>query len=423
MFVGIILFGLYNGIVLLPVLLSIFARFVDIRAKHTFTPEDFKTFPLSFMTWSSKKTKKKVSPEKKGSVAVMGLSTRLPTVRTKDDFWALLKEGRNTVSEYPEDRYSRKEHFDGQFHPHRTVAGKIYVSRGSYLEGIAGFDYTFFGITPAEARMMDPQQRMLLQGAYEAIEDAGMTLDEVQQCSTGVYVGIMNQDYNSVTLGKDSLPHMNQFTATGNAYSMAANRISFSLNLSGPSMAVDTACSSSLTALNIACDHVQKGIVDVAIVGAANLILCPNTQAPICQANMLAADGKCKVFDEAADGYGRGEGVVVFVIKSSEFVHETDQPYCDIISWSINNDGKSAAPITAPSAESQKKLMRDVLQEACVDPRDVQYVEMHGTGTIIGDMVEVASVGGVYGTPRGPEDPVLVGKELLVASMMQSNEK
>ena len=237
-----------------------------------------------------------------------------------------------------------------------------------------------------------------------------MTIEELQQCTTGVYVGIMNQEYSSVAFGPDSLPNLDQFAATGNAFSITANRISFSFNLSGPSIAVDTACSSSLTALNIACDHIQKGAVDVAIVAAANVILDPVKQAPICRAGMLASDGQSKVFDERADGYGRGEAALVFILKGSDFVNSSDQPYSEIIAWGMNNDGQTAAPITAPSIEGQVRLMRNVLREANVSPSDVQYVEMHGTGTIIGDSVEVNSVGEVYGRMRISEDPVIVGK-------------
>ncbi len=205
-------------------------------------------------------------------------------------------------------RYARFQYFEDVYNPTRPLAGRQYVSKGSYLENIERFDNKFFGISSTEAKSMDPQQRMLLQGTFEAIEDAGMKLEELQCCSTGVYVGIMNLDYSSVVLRDDHILSIDQFASTGTAFSISANRISFALNLNGPSVATDTACSSSLTALSIACDHLQKKVVDIAIVAAANIILCPKKQVTICRANMLSPDGKCKVFDERADGYGRGEG-------------------------------------------------------------------------------------------------------------------
>ena len=409
MFLGIIIFGLYNGFVLLPVLMSIFSRYIDFETSNV--PHDIELIsPLqSIRGFLSKIFNKRGKPAQQFTISVLGMSTRFPMASNKEQFNRLLEQCSSTTTEYPEDRYARKRFFDDCFNPARPVSGKLYVSNGSYLENIDRFDHQFFGISATEAKSMDPQQRMLLEGVYEATEDAGMTIDELQQCTTGVYVGIMNLDYSSVVLRDDTILKIDQFASTGTAFSIAANRISFSLNLSGPSVAIDTACSSSLTALSVACDHLEKRVVDVAIVAAANLILCPRKQTTICRANMLAPDGKCKVFDEKADGYGRGEAIVAFILKSSDLVNAKDEPYAEIIGWGINNDGQSAAPITAPSAESQRELMVNVLQQANVNPKNIQFVEMHGTGTIIGDMVETKSVGEVYGKPRDQNNPIMIG--------------
>ena len=414
MFLGIIIFGLYNGFVLLPVLLSIFSRYV--RFQDNAIPTDTKLLsPLEGIRSIINRIfgKRGDQPEYQ-SISIIGMSTRFPIAGSKDRFHDLLETSGNTTTEYPEDRYARKKYFDDSFHPSRPVSGRVYVSNGSYLENIDKFDHQFFGISATEARSMDPQQRMLLQGVYEATEDAGITLDEIQQCTTGVYVGIMNLDYSSVVLRDDTLLKIDQFASTGTAFSIAANRISFSLNLTGPSVAIDTACSSSLTAMSVACDHLEKRIVDVAIVAAANLILCPRKQTTICRANMLAPDGKCKVFDERADGYGRGEAIIAFILKASDLVSARDKPYAEILGWGINNDGQSAAPITAPSADLQRDLMKNVLQQANINPSKLQFVEMHGTGTIIGDMVETKSVGEVYGKCREQSNPVMIGIELYI---------
>ena len=404
MSVGIIFFGLYNGLVLLPVLLSIFSKWLssDIKTKYL----DLGKIDMSRRC----KTKRKASNGESGTtVSILGMSTRFPLAENKKKLWELLDSGINTVSEYPKNRGTRYQLFEAAFNPSKGVPGKHYVLHGSYLEEIDGFDYRFFGISEAEATSMDPQQRMLLQGTYEAIEDAGMTIEELQQCCTGVYIGIMNLDFTVVNYGPTSQNQTDQFGATGSSMSISANRVSFAFNFSGPSIAFDTACSSSLTALAVACDHLEKGIIDVAIVGAANLILDQLKHSGICEANMLSTDGKCKSFDESADGYGRGEGVVVFILKGTNFVAKKDETYGEIISWAINNDGQTSAPMTAPSIIGQRTLMDDALQQCGIDPGDVQYVEMHGTGTYIGDVVETTSVGEVYGQSKSISNPVLIG--------------
>ena len=404
MFVGIILFGLYNGLVLLPVLLSIFSKWLSTAIKARYLDQGRRNVNMQC------RTKKGVTVgESRNTVSILGMSTRFPLAENKTKLWELLVNGIDTVSEYPRNRGTRHHLFESTFNPTKGVPGRHYVLLGSYLEEIDGFDYRFFGISEVEATSMDPQQRMLLQGTYEAIEDAGMTIEEMQQCCTGVYIGIMNLDFSSVNFGPSSQKQTDQFAATGSSMSIAANRISFAFNLSGPSIAFDTACSSSLTALAVACDHLEKGMIDVAIVGAANLILDPVKHSAICKANMLSTDGKCKSFDESADGYGRGEGVVVFILKGTNYVGNRSETYGEIVSWGINNDGQTSAPMTAPSVIGQRSLMHGALEEGGIDPGDVQYVEMHGTGTYIGDVVETTSVGEVYGQSRSTSDPILIG--------------
>ena len=413
MFLGIILFALFNGLALLPVLLSIFSKCINMRQISNLQRRRLPG-----------KRKKKIQPlggisssSKNEVISMLGMSTRVPSARNYNEFWEVLLDGKDTISEYPEQRKALHEQFDHFYNPSRPLSGRHYVSRGSYLDQIDAFDHIFFGISATEVKSMDPQQRMLLQGTYEAIEDAGMKLEELQQCCTGVFVGMMNLDFSSVFASSDEkLLSIDQFTITGKSLSIAANRISFALNLTGPSLVVDTACSSSVTALSIACDHLQRRVVDVAIVAAANLIFCPKNQVNICRANMLATDGKCKVFDERADGYGRGEAIVAFILKASDFVDGKFDPHGEILGWGINNDGQNAAPITAPSVEGQVEVMSNVLQQANVNLDDVQYLEMHGTGTVIGDLVETRSVGAVYGKSRAASTPLLIGNVALILS-------
>ena len=415
MFVGIITFALFNGLALLPVLLSIFSKCISMQVgiKLKIRPGILRSTARAERR-KIKPIKERAASKKNPGISILGMSTKVPTAKNYNELWDILINGKETISEYPEQRKFLSENFSYRFNPSRPVSGRHYVSKGSYLEQIDAFDHMFFGISATEAKSMDPQQRMLLQGAYEAIEDSGMKLEELQQCCTGVFVGMMNLDFGSVVLSSDEqLLDMDQFTVTGTSLSIAANRISFALNLTGPSLVVDTACSSSVTALSIACDQLQKRVVDVAIVAAANLILCPRKHMPICRANMLASDGKCKVFDERADGYGRGEAIMAVVLRASDLVNAKFDPHGEIVNWGINNDGQYAAPINAPSVEGQVDIMRNVLQQANVSSNDVQFIEMHGTGTVIGDMVETKSVGEVYGKAREAETPILIGKESL----------
>ena len=415
MFLGIVVFGLFNGMVVLPVLLSLFGRFTieeksapDLKYRYYFSLgwNGFKSFLRLLNLLPSRDGNESA----RQTISVVGISARVPTAKEKEQFWSMLESGKDTISDYPKDREARYKYFEHSYNPNRPISGRNYVTRGSYMEDIDLFDYKFFGISNSEARSMDPQQRMLLQGAFEAIEDAGMKLEDLQRRRTGVYVGIMNLDYSSVVLRDDMMLTIDQFASTGTAFSIAANRLSFALNLMGPSVAIDTACSSSLTALSVACDHLREGRCDVAIVSAANLILCSKKQMTICRANMLAPDGRCKVFDERADGYGRGEAALTVILKRNDVaIYSEDDIYADLVSWGCNNDGQTAAPMTAPSEIGQKTLLHDVLLRANVNPLDVQYVETHGTGTIIGDMVETKTVGEVYGKSRKPDEPLRIG--------------
>ena len=330
-------------------------------------------------------------------ISIVGISCRFPGASSKDQFWQFLEQGKSSNSAYPENRPEQHKMFFELYNPKRFVTGRHCAVNGSYLEQITRFDNRCFGISNQEARGMDPQQRILLQVVYEAIEDAGMRLEDIQKCRTGVFVGVMNLDYGALLTEKTNYPNIDQFSSTGSSMSILANRVSFCLNLTGPSLAVDTACSSSLTALKIAFDTLHNGGCEIAIVCAPNIVLNPATQMTSSIAGLLAPDGRCKSFDSSGDGYGRGEGFAAVILKlSSAALSDKDDPYCDIIACGMNNDGQNAIPITAPSAKMQAELSRIVLEQSGVNPEDVDYFEAHGTGTAIGDVIEVTSIADTY---------------------------
>ena len=340
---------------------------------------------------------------KRSAISIVGISCRFPGANNKTLFWNLLEQGRSSITDFPQNRKEEHEKFFRLYHHKRFVNGRHCAVRGSYLEDILSFDNTFFGISDQEARGMDPQQRMLLEVVYEAIEDAGMRLEDLQRCRTGVFLGVMNLEYSTLIVHPSNYNNIDQFSSTGITASILANRVSFCLNLTGPSIAVDTACSSSLTALKLACDHLVNGDCDIAIVCAPNIILSHAMQIVSSMAGLLAPDGRCKSFDASGDGYGRGEGFAAVVLKlSGAALNDKDDAYCEIIACGMNNDGHNAVPMTAPSAKTQAALFRMVLDQAGLNPEEVDYLEAHGTGTAIGDVIEVTSIGDVYtrGTTR-----------------------
>ncbi|PFX28735.1 uncharacterized protein LOC111325863 [Stylophora pistillata] len=334
---------------------------------------------------------------KRPAISIIGISCKFPGANSKELFWVLLEQGKSSIRAFPENRTQEHKAFYQLYNPNRFVNGRLCAIKGSYLEEISTFDNKFFGISNQEARTMDPQQRILLQVVYEAIEDAGMRLEDLQKCRTGVFVGVMNLEYSALVTDRSNLSNVDQYSSTGITASILANRVSFCLNLTGPSIAVDTACSSSLTALKLAYDSLHNDDCDIAIVCAPNVVLNHSMQIVSSMAGLLAPDGRCKSFDASGDGYGRGEGFAAVVLKlSRDALCDKDDVYCDIVACGMNNDGQNAVPITAPSAKMQAKLSRSVLEQSGVAAEDVDYFEAHGTGTAIGDVVEVNSIADTY---------------------------
>ena len=339
---------------------------------------------------------------KRPGISIVGISCRFPGASSKDQFWYFLEHGKSSNGPFPSNRTEQHITFHELYNPTRFVSGRLCAVNGSYLEEITHFDNSFFGISNQEARGMDPQQRILLQVVYEAIEDAGMRLEDLQKCRTGVFVGVMNLDYQALVTNKSNYSNIDQFSSTGGSMGILANRVSFCLNLTGPSLAVDTACSSSLTALKIACDSLHNEECEIAIVCAPNIVLNPAMQMVSSIAGLLAPDGRSKSFNASGDGYGRGEGFAAVILKlSNAALSDKDDQYCQIVACGMNSDGQYAVPITAPSAKMQAELSRRVLEQSGVNPEDVDYFEAHGTGTAIGDVVEANSIAETYTTGRG----------------------
>ena len=309
-----------------------------------------------------------------------------------------MKDGRDAISEEPTDRWSRDR------------AHEYSPRFGGFLDGVDRFDAPFFAITPREAESMDPQQRLLLEVAWEALENAGQAPDGLAGSQTGVFVGISSSDY-SLAQFRDSALNT-AYTGTGNAHSIAASRLSYFLDLRGPSLAVDTACSSSLTAVDTACQSLRAGRCQLALAGGVNMILSPELTATFTQAGMLAPDGRCKTFDAAADGYVRGEGCGVVILKRLQDALRDEDNVLAVIRGTATNQGGRSNGLTAPNGLAQQAVIRQALADARVGPYQIGYVEAHGTGTPLGDPIEFSALKTVLlETPASvtPVDPCFIG--------------
>ncbi|WP_440070761.1 type I polyketide synthase [Streptosporangium sp. OZ121] len=337
-------------------------------------------------------------------VAVIGIGCRLPgDVRSPDEFWDLLRAGRNTTRPLPAERWRRYENRS----PEYAAALRDAVRHGSFLSDIEGFDAEFFGLSPREAELMDPQQRIPMETAWEALEHAGLPPHELAGTDAGVFMGVCTADYGGRLL--EDLPQIEAWTGIGAATCAVANRISYSLDLRGPSMAIDTACSASLVALHLAAQSLRLGENDVALAGGVNLLVTPGQTLTLGTAGALAPDGRSKSFDASADGYGRGEGCGVVVLKRlSDARRDGDRVLALVVGSAVNQDGHTNG-IMAPCGQAQEHVMVRACRQAGVEPSTVDYIEAHGTGTRLGDPLEAGALSSVYGTGRPPGDPCLIG--------------
>lgn len=340
-------------------------------------------------------------------IAVIGVGCRLPGgVRDAADFWRLLHAGIDATSEVPPDRWDVDELYD----PDPEKPGKICSRRGGFLSGeVDRFDAAFFGISPREATTMDPQHRLLLEVAHEALDSANQLRDRLEENSTGVFIGMTNSDYSlllKMAAGDRPLDH---YFVTGTALNAAAGRISYLLGLRGPSVAIDSACSSSLVTVHLACNSLRSGECSMAVAGGVNLILTPDASAALSRTGLLAPDGRCKTFDASADGYTRSEGCGMVVLKRLDDAQRDGDPILAVIRGSaVNQDGPSSG-FTVPSGAAQRRLIRSALAAAKISPADIDYVEAHGTGTLLGDPIEVGALGEVLSSGRAADRPLLIG--------------
>jgi len=339
-------------------------------------------------------------------IAIVGLACRLPGAESPDAFWDLLASGRDAVGEVPPDRWDMDEIYD----PDPTVPGRISTRWGGCLPDVSGFDHDFFGISHHEATRMDPQQRLLLEVGWEALEDAGIVPERLRESRAGVFVGISTHDYARRYWADPTL--IDAYAGVGSALSVAANRLSYLLRLRGPSLAVDTACSSSLVAVHLACRSLACGESSTALAGGVNLVLSPELTINFSRAGVMAPDGRCKTFDAAADGYVRGDGAGMVVLRTlADARRDGDPVYAVIESTAVNHNGRTNG-LMAPSPRAQEQLLRDAHRAAGVSPADIQYVETHGTGTALGDAVEASALGAAFAGGRSARpgaEPVWIG--------------
>jgi phthiocerol/phenolphthiocerol synthesis type-I polyketide synthase B len=337
-------------------------------------------------------------------IAVIGLGCRFPgDIRGPESLWQFLSEGRSAVGEVPPDRWAAFD--DGSREGSAALAGT--TRWGSFLSDVDAFDAEFFEIMPREASRMDPQQRLLLEVTHEALEHAGIPADSLAETQTGVFAGACAGDY--AHLAATDLTQVDAWYGTGAALSIIANRVSYFFDLRGPSVTVDTACSSSLVAIHLACQSLRAGDSNLALAAGVNLLLSPAATRGFDQAEAMSKSGQCHAFDASADGFVRGEGCGVVVLKRlSDALRDGDRVLAVVRGSAVNQDGRSNG-LMAPNPAAQMAVLRAAYANAGVEPREVDYVEAHGTGTLLGDPIEARALGTVLGRGRPAEAPLLIG--------------
>jgi acyl transferase domain-containing protein/acyl carrier protein len=344
--------------------------------------------------------------QKTEPIAIVGMGCRFPGgVTDSESYWRLLCNGVDAVTEIPEDRWDVDAYYD----PDPNTPGKMYTRYGSFLEEVDKFDPVFFGISPREAENIDPQQRLLLEVSWEALEHAGIAPERLKGSQTGIFIGSCFDDYSRFSIHSGDPSRIDAYNSLGSARSIAAGRLSYLLDLQGPSIQLDTACSSSVLTVHLACQSLRSRECHLALAGGVNLMLSPEVMVGLCQLKALSMDGHCKTFDATADGYVRGEGCGVVVLKRlSDAIADGDNILALIRGSAVNHDGRSNG-LTAPNGLAQEALLCQALSNAKVNPSQIQYVEAHGTGTSLGDPIEVLALGKVLGKGRSSQEPLFIG--------------
>ncbi|MET9112459.1 type I polyketide synthase, partial [Streptomyces zhihengii] len=331
-------------------------------------------------------------------IAIVGMAGRFPGARSAEELWELLIDGRDGVTRVPA----------GRWDPDALTPGTVTTDQGGFLDDIDRFDAGFFSVPAREAENLDPQQRILLESAWHALEDGGIDPRSLRDSRTGVFVGVSYGDYARL-LAADGPDEVDAYYSTGTALNAAAGRIAYTLGLNGPAVAVDTACSSSLVALHLAVGSLRSGESEAVLAGGVNVMLDPASWAAVSQAHMLSPDGRCRTFSADANGFVRSEGCGVVVLKRlADARRDGDRVLAVIRGSAVNQDGASSG-LTVPSGRAQESMLRAALDQAGVDGADVSYLEAHGTGTALGDPVEVAAAWRVLGPGRKPGRPLHLG--------------
>ncbi len=339
-------------------------------------------------------------------IAIVGIGCRFPGgINNPESYWNFLRDGVDAIREIPPQRWDIDAYYDAN----PDIPGKMYTRYGGFLEDVDKFDPQFFGISPREATSMDPQQRLLLEVTWEALENAGLAPESLKNSQTGSFVGICFDDYSRLSFNSGDYSSIDAYSSLGNARSIAVGRLAYTMGWLGPTMQLDTACSSSLLGVHLACQSLRNRECNLAVAGGVNLILSPETSIALCKLTALATDGRCKTFDASANGYVRGEGCGIVVLKRlSEALAEGNRIYALIRGSAVNHDGHSNG-LTAPNGNAQEALIRQALNNARVEPSQIQYLEAHGTGTTLGDPIEVLALGKVLGEGRSQQQPLSIG--------------
>lgn len=337
-------------------------------------------------------------------IAVVGIGCRFPSAHGPDEFWRMLRDGTDAIGEVPRSRFDVAAHYA----PEKAKPGKMSSRWGGFLDDVDAFDASFFGIAPREANRMDPQQRLLLETAWEALEDAGIVPAALAGSATGVFMGQLAADYGDLLRAAGELDIYSTIGAA--ARGVLAGRLSYALDLRGPSVVLDTACSSSLMAVHMACQSLRTGESRLALAGGVNLVLTPECGIAYSQASMLAADGRCKFGDASADGFVRSEGIGVVVLRPlADALADGDRIRAVVLGSATGNDGQGSGYLITPAVAGQESVLLRAYRAAGVDQSTVDYVEAHGTGTSVGDRVEIAALAAVLGRDRPADRPLLLG--------------
>jgi myxalamid-type polyketide synthase MxaB len=339
-------------------------------------------------------------------IAIVGAGCRFPGGATDmDSYWRLLRDGVDAVREVPRTRWDVDAYYD----PDPTAPAKTATRHGAFLDEVDQFDPLFFGISPREAVTLDPQQRLLLEVSWEALERSGYAPDRLASERSGVFIGVGQMDYAQLVFESADQSPVDIYAGTGNGFCFSSGRLSYVLGLRGPNLAVDTACSSSLVAVHLACQSLRARECDIAVAGGVQLMLSPQPFIALSKMGAISPDGRCKTFDAAANGYGRGEGCGIVILKRlSDAVADGDEIAAVIRGSAVNHDGSSSG-LTVPNGLAQQELLRRALDSARVDPAEIDFVETHGTGTQLGDPIDVEALAEVFGKNRATDSPVLIG--------------